>query len=136
MKPGNFKVAAYLLLVFASGIAVGAFSLHLYAARTVSARSMRSHSPEEYRKKYLGEMQSRLGLSPEQAAKLNGILDQTRSRFAELRERSKPGTDAIQKEQTNQINEILNDTQRVEYEKFRKERDLNRQKSRNSPQGH
>ena len=135
MKPGNFKIAAYLLLVFASGIAVGAFSLHLYTAKTVSARSTRPRNPEEYRKKYLGEMQSRLNLSAEQAAKLNGILDQTRNRFSEVRERSKPEMDAIQKDQTNQINGILDDSQRLEYEKFRKEREANRQKSRNSPEG-
>ena len=135
MKPGNFKIAAYLLLVFASGIAVGAFSLHLYTARTVSARTTRSHGPEEYRKKYLGEMQTRLNLSADQTAKLNGILDQTRNRFTELRERSKPETDAIQKDQTSQINGILNDTQRAQYETFRKEREANRQKGRNSPEG-
>ena len=135
MRPSNFKIATYLLLVFASGIAVGAFSQHLYTARSVSARTSRPRNPEEYRKKYVGEMQSRLNLNAEQAAKLNSILDQTRNRYEEIRERSKPETDAIQKDQINQINGILNDVQRAEYEKLRKERDANRQKNRSGPQG-
>lgn len=133
MKPGRFKVAIYLLLVFVSGVAVGAFSLHLYNANSVSARTSRPRNPEEYRKKYLGEMQTRLGLNAEQAAKLDSILDRTRNKFDELRERSKPEMDAIQKDQTNQINEILSETQRAEYEKLRKEREENRRKSRSQP---
>ncbi len=136
MKTGSVKVAIYLLLVFASGIAVGAFSQHLYTARTVSARTTRPHStPEEYRKRYLGEMQSRLKLDEQQTAKLNSILDQTRSRFEEIRERSKPEMDAIQKDQTNRINGILSDGQRAEYEKLRKEREANRKKDRSSQPG-
>jgi hypothetical protein len=135
MKSSSIKVATYLLLVFTSGIAVGAFSQHLYTARSVSARTSRPRNPEEYRKKYLGEMKSRLNLNAEQAVKLNSILDQTHNRFEELRERSKPETDAIHKDQIDQINGILNDTQRAEYEKLRKERDANRQKNRSGPQG-
>ena len=135
MKPGSVKVAIYLLLVFASGIAVGAFSQHLYTARSVSARTSRPRNPEEYRKRYMGEMQTRLNLSAEQAAKLNSILDKTRTRFDEIRERSKPEMDAIQKDQIEQINGILNDTQRTDYEKLRKERDANRKKDRPSPPG-
>ncbi len=134
MKPGSLKVATYLLLVFASGMAVGAFGLHLYNARSVRAGT-RPRTPDEYRKRYMGEMQTRLTLSEEQAAKLNSILDQTRNKFDELRERSKPETDAIQKGQIEQINGILTETQRAEYEKLRKEREANRQKNRSGPPG-
>ena len=135
MKTGSIKVAIYLLLVFTSGIAVGAFSLHLYSARSVSARGSRPRGPEEFRKRYLGEMQTRLKLDAEQTAKLNSILDQTRSRFDEIRERSKPEMDAIHKDQTDQINGILNETQRADYENLRKERDANRKKERSGPPG-
>ena len=135
MKTGSIKVAIYLLLVFTSGIAVGAFSLHLYSARSVSARGSRPRGPEEFRKRYLGEMQARLKLDAGQTAKLNSILDQTRSRFDEIRERSKPEMDAIHKDQTDQINGILNETQRADYENLRKERDANRKKERSGPPG-
>ena len=135
MKSSSVKVAIYLLLVFASGIAVGAFSQHLYTARSVSARTSRPRNPEEYRKRYLGEMQMRLKLDTEQSAKLNSILDQTRNRFDEIRERSKPEMDAIQKDQIEQINRILDHDQRAEYEKLRKEREQNRKKDRSGPSG-
>jgi Spy/CpxP family protein refolding chaperone len=135
MKPSSVKIAAYLLLVFASGIAVGAFSQHLYTARAVSARTTHPRSPEEYRKRYLGEMQTRLKLDDGQTSKLNSILDETRNRFDELRERSKPDMDVIQKDQIKQINGILTESQQAEYEKYRKEREASRKKDRPSPPG-
>jgi hypothetical protein len=120
-------------LVFVSGAAVGAFSLHLYNAHSVSARTSRPRNPDEYRKRYTGEMKTRLGLNAEQTAKLNSILDETRNKFDELRDRSKPEMDAIHKDQIDRINGILTEPQRIEYEKLRKERDQNRQKNRQPP---
>jgi len=135
MRPGNSKVALYLVLVFVSGVAVGAFSLHLYNANSVSARTSRQRGPEQYRELYIKEMKSRLGLNEEQTGKLGNILDQTRNKYDELRERSKPERDAIQKEQIDHINGMLNEGQRGEYEKLRKEREANRQKNRSMPPG-
>jgi gas vesicle protein len=74
-------------------------------------------------------MQTRLKLAPEQAGQLNTILDETRASFQQVRERMKPEMDAIRDGQAARIRAMLNDTQRDEYEKMRRERDENMKKA-------
>jgi len=80
-------------------------------------------SPEDYRKKYLEEMKTRLQLQPEQSQKLNAILDQTRTLFKAEKERGKAAMKTIHDGQVEQVKSILSDTQQAEYRKFQEERD-------------
>jgi DNA anti-recombination protein RmuC len=106
-------------LVFLSGVVVGVFGDRLYTVKTVvSARN-----PDEWRKRLVVEMQSRLKLRPDQLSRLNTILDETRSRVHEVHEKSHPEMEAIRHRQTEQIRLILDDGQRAEYEKMRAERE-------------
>ena len=123
MKRTSFTVALYLLLVFVSGIAVGGFGYHLLKARSVSATTNRPRTPDEYRRRYTEEMRTRLNLTPDQVGQLNTILDETRARWDEFRQRTKPETKAIQQEQTNKVRSILTDVQRSEYDKMLAERE-------------
>jgi hypothetical protein len=120
MKLSRLAVSLYALLIFASGIAVGAFGLRLYTAKSVAANT--AHDPAEWRKRYVAEMQSRLHLDPAQDRKLNEILDETRVRFTEAKERMKPEMERIRNEQVEKIRAMLTDTQRPEYDKMRRER--------------
>ena len=122
MKVTKLSVALYVGLLFLSGVAVGAFGYRLYTVAPVSAMNARPNGAE-YRKKYLNEMQTRLKLSPEQVTKLDGILDETRSKFHAARERTKPEFEAIRGAQVERVRSILSDGQRAEYEKMRKERE-------------
>ena len=76
MKKTSLSAALYVALVFVSGVAVGGFSHWLYASNSVSA-TVRRPSPEEYRRKYVAEMETRLKLDEEQVKQLQTILDQT-----------------------------------------------------------
>ena len=67
------------------------------------------------------EMRTRLNLTPEQITGLEKILDETRQRYREYHERHKPEWKAIQNQQVQQINAMLNETQRAEYEKMLEE---------------
>lgn len=125
MMRSNSTLALSLILVFASGTVVGALGYRSYALSTVSAKSP-PKSPEDYRREYISEMHHRLGLEAAQVQKLETILDETRAKFRELRERSKPEMKMIQDNQTAEINAMLTPAQQVEYEKFRKERDEKR----------
>ncbi len=122
MKLTKLSVALYVALLFLSGVAVGAFGYRLYTVAPVSAMTGRPNAAE-YRKKYLNEMQTRLKLDAGQVTRLDGILDETRSRFHAVRERTKPEFDTIRSEQVERVNSILSAEQRAEYEKMRKERD-------------
>lgn len=123
----NLNIALYLLLVFASGVAVGAFGYRVYLGTpAVSAGAPVSSvkpSPEEWRKQFMGEMQTRVHLTPEQVVKVNGIMDETRAMFHDSRKRHNQELQAIREEQANRIRAILTDEQKPEYEKFRAERE-------------
>jgi hypothetical protein len=114
------------VLVFLSGALVGAFAYRLYMVRTVSSGSM-AKNPEEYRKRAIEEMTTRLRLSAEQVSSVQQIYDDTRRRFRELHEKQRPDYRVIENDQYQRILALLTDPQRVEYQKMREERDRRRQ---------
>ncbi len=121
MKLSRIAVSLYALLIFVSGLAVGAFGFRLYTVKSGNANT--AHDPAEWRKRYTAEMQSRLHLAPEQSRKLNEILDETRGRFSEARERLRPEMERIRREQVEKIRSMLSESQRPEYDKMRRERE-------------
>ena len=127
MKRSSLSVALSLLLVFLSGIAVGVFGHGYYDSTTAKAKSDRPRTPDDYRKAYLDEMGKRLTLSQAQKEQLNLILDDTRTKYREVRERHKPEMKAIQDEQVDKINAMLTAPQQAEYAKMRAEREAKRQ---------
>lgn len=124
MKRSQISVILSLFAVFGSGIAVGAFGYHKYATKTVSAivKPVVKSTPEEWRRKYVEELRTRLDLNETQVGRLNAILDDTRSRFRALKDHSKQQTEQIKSEQYKLIREMLNASQVSEYELFREER--------------
>ena len=122
MSRTQTSLALALLLVFASGIAVGGFGYHLYTAKSVEAISARS--PEQLRKDYVSEMKQRLKMTDSQISQMNVVLDQTRLQFKEVRDRMKPDMNRIKSEQIEKINSFLSPDQLKDYEKLRVERDL------------
>ena len=122
MKRSNLAIALYLFLIFTSGAIVGAFGFRLYSGTPVAAKTQKV-SPEEWRRQYLNEMQSRLNLTSDQFQHLNSILDQSHARFTAAHEKNDAVIRQIREEQTAKIRAMLTDAQRPEYEKVRAERD-------------
>ena len=129
MRRSSLTAGLYLLLLFFSGVAVGAFGLHLYTLNTVTA-----NGPNEFRRKYIAELRTRLKLTDGQVNQLGLILDETRRRHRELRDRHQPELKAIQDEQVSKIRAILQDSQQAEYTKLLEEREKQRQ--REHPERH
>ena len=123
-----FSTRLYLALVFLSGILVGGFAVRLYTMSSVSA-SVNPRNPEEFKRRYIEEMRSRLHLSDQQVTQLGPILDETRQRYREFHERYKPELKAIQNQQVGKIRSILTEGQQPEYSKMLDEREKQRQKS-------
>jgi uncharacterized protein YeaO (DUF488 family) len=130
VKLSRLTIALYVGLIFASGVVLGVFGHSLYAVTTV-----RSNPPEDLRKKTLAEMQKRMQLSSDQVSKINSIMDETRARFHEVRERYKPEMDALQKDQRDKVRSILSPTQLTEYEKMLKEREEHQKQNSGRGQG-
>jgi Spy/CpxP family protein refolding chaperone len=127
MKRSNGIIALYVAAVFGGGAVTGAFGHYLWTETTVSATTKRK--PEDFRRAYISEMRSRLSLSDEQASQIEKILDRTRERYREFRERTKPEMDQIHNDQTNDIKSVLRPEQMIEYDKMRIEREEKRKKS-------
>ena len=118
------SLAVSFTLVFAGGILVGALGHRYYSLKSVEAVSVPAPpNPEKWRKEYVAELSTRCKLTPDQAQRVEGILDDTRARFHEMRERFRPEMDAIRVSQIQQINAILTPVQQNEYARIRKERD-------------
>ena len=119
----------YSVLVFASGGVLGALTHRLYTVTTVSATEARPN-PDEWRKKYMAEMQTRLKLNPSQILKLNIYLDETRSLVREAQAKVKPEIEQIKHDQREKIKTMLDDTQKAEYIKLIEERDRREQQAK------
>jgi hypothetical protein len=130
VKLSRLTIALYVGLIFASGVVLGVFGHSLYAVTTV-----RSNPPEDLRKKTLAEMQKRMQLSNEQVTKINSIMDETRARFHEVRERYRPEMDSLQKDQRDKVRSILSPSQLTEYEKMLKEREEHQKQNGGRGQG-
>lgn len=132
MKLSRASIALYLALVFASGVLLGAFGHRLYTVSTVSAKTTKN--PEEFRKRTIAEMQSRMKLTEAQVAQLNAIMDETRARVEDARQKMRPAYQKIHEEQSAKVRAMLTPDQQVEYDQMRKERE-NRQKQNGRKSG-
>jgi len=129
MRRTTLLTALYLVLLFLSGVAVGAFGLRLYTLKSVSA-SVNPRNPEEFRRRYVAEMRNRLKLTDDQVNRLQPILDETQRRYRELHEEHRPQLKSIQDDQVQKIRAILNDAQQAEYTKMLEAREKQRQRER------
>jgi uncharacterized protein YdiU (UPF0061 family) len=124
MPRTRLSAVLYLILVFLSGILVGVVSHRLYVTSTVNA-SLVPPAPrtmDEVRKQYLADMRRKVGVSDEQVASVNRILDETKRRFDDLHAQEKPLRDEIQQDQHDAISALLNDQQRAAFDNWRAER--------------
>lgn len=125
MRRTSLTTGLYLLLLFLSGVAVGAFGLRLYSLKSVSAISP-NRNPEEFRQRYITELQTRLNLTGDQVQQLGPILDETRRRHREFMDKHRPEMKEIQDDQVRKIRAILKDSQQAEYTKFLEQREKQR----------
>lgn len=117
MKRPSWSIALYVLLIFASGVIAGVLGQRLVASRVVSADSA-PRTPDQWRAKYVAELGQRLNLQSDQQTKINQIMDVTRERYNEVRERNRPEMKRIQEEQVASIREVLTDGQKASYAQF------------------
>lgn len=120
MKRWNLPIALYLFLIFVSGAVVGALGYRLYSPPPTRAGKL---TPDEWRRQYLSEMQTRVNLTPDQLEKLNAILDGTHTRFHAAREKNDQIMKQIREDQFAQVRAILTPEQVPKYEQLRADRE-------------
>ena len=132
MKLTRWTIALYMGLVFVCGGVVGAYAHRLYTVSEVSA-SANPRNPDEFRKRFMADLQARLKLSDDQLTKLGGILDETRIRFRATRATIEPEMRKIREDQQRAISALLSPEQLAEWQKITAERRSRQGKQRGGP---
>lgn len=129
MKLSRATIALYVGLVFACGAVVGFFANRLYTASAVNANVQKNPpTPEEVRRYVVGQLQKRLNLSDDQMQKLNLILDESQAQVMAIHGQMDPQLDAVRQNQITRMKLMLTPDQQVEYDKWREDRQKERQK--------
>jgi Spy/CpxP family protein refolding chaperone len=128
MKRGNLSIALYLFVVFISGAVVGALGYRTYNPPSASSNA---RNPDEWRRQYLKEIQTRVDLTDEQFQKITALLDETRSRFHAARDTHNTLVKEIGEEYRSKVRALLTPEQQPKYEQFYRERDQ-RSKTQNN----
>ncbi len=123
MQISKGKVALYLGLMFGAGAAAGVMGSIRYSAETVSAKALQVSNNDDWRKKYVESMKTRLSMSEDQLKKLDDTLDETRVEYRLLRNRYKPEMDKIHTVQVEKIKKFLKNEQMPEFDKMERERE-------------
>jgi hypothetical protein len=128
MPTSKLSTTIYLSLVFLSGILVGGVSYRVYSLKTVSASttSSRRPTPEEFRRRYVNDLRTRLNLDGKEVSQIQQILDQTDMEFHQLRASMNAQAQALHDQQVARIKAILAPDQEAGYDQFRAERDRKR----------
>jgi hypothetical protein len=129
--PKRFSAAVSLLLVFLSGALVGVLAHRAYILspnRTASAP--RQPGPEDFRKRYVPDMRTKLQLDDQQVVQLEQILDETGAAFRKNWLDNHKRNEDLHTQQVARINAMLRPEQRLLYEKLRQEREQQMQKDR------
>ena len=127
---GKFKLSALvsLVLVFLSGVLVGAVAQRLYMVSSVSSNAsgslppgVRKQSPEDVRKHAVAEMRQRVKLDDSQVTQLEGIYDQTREQFDRLFQNRNAEARVLWDKQNDEIRHMLRPDQLPLFEKLHAE---------------
>jgi hypothetical protein len=122
------SAAVTLLLVFASGILVGAVSNRLYMVRTASANAPAPRTMAQYRKQFFEEMRVKVGATDAQIARMDVVLDDAKKKLDALHAEHKPMREKIDHDRIEGIRAVLDDKQRAAYDQWREERAAANQK--------
>jgi hypothetical protein len=116
MKRPQQLALLFGLIIFALGLAAGILGHRLYNTAAVNAA-------DDWRTRYVNELQMRLHLTPLQVDKLNDILDDTRAKVRVVKDKYKPQMLDIKQQQIAAMKSLLNSKQQAEYDKFLDEKE-------------
>jgi len=132
--PPRSRISAglYLLVVFLSGALVGGLSYRLYSVTSVAAVAggVPKASPEEFRRRYIEAIRTKVNLDERQVEQVNQIMDEARARFEDVRAKSRADMQSIEAQRVEKMNAILREDQKPAYATFRAEREKLRQQQR------
>jgi Spy/CpxP family protein refolding chaperone len=129
MNPDTRKKArVWLSLVFAMGLAIGSMFGYNLAHRSYAAGRPTAPSEPERRAARVMEMTKDLGLTPEQAQKMDAILHAAHDEMKTIHEKSDADVDAVREKARAQMRGVLTAEQMPKFAAFIQKRDEERKK--------
>ena len=124
--PERSRAALYIALIFLCGIVTGALASNVWMNwGPPRSRSARADAPRT-RQRTVDRVKRKLSLTPEQAQKLDRIVEETRTAY-QVHENE---IGAIRQQGRDRIREILTDEQKAKYEQIIARIDARRKKHR------
>jgi hypothetical protein len=143
------KVSAFLsvLLVFASGVAMGAVGYRLYSVKAVVSPASPKKTPEEYRKLIVSSLKDAVKLDAQQAAEIQKIYDEEGDWFMQAHKKFDAQIDQIHHQAAHErdlmheasvakIKTMLRADQEPLYEKWLADRAADRKRHQQQEQQH
>lgn len=119
------KALLYLACVFSTGFLLG-FAAHSLADRYTGASDRLSFADYHSKPQMVAGLTKELDLMPEQAARLEKIIDSSRRHFIALQDDFKPRCDKITKKTISEIRTILTPEQVERFNRFLKKHPIRR----------
>jgi len=136
MPKSKFSALLSLLLVFSSGVLVGAVANRLYMVNTVNshglppARPTGRPSPDEVRKQIIADMRDHIKVDDGQIAKINQIMDDTAISFRQIRDKLNSEGKVIHDKQWDDIRGLMRPEQMAQFDQWHAQREAEMQAQR------
>ncbi|MGB6430229.1 MAG: hypothetical protein WBF06_06560 [Candidatus Acidiferrales bacterium] len=135
IKQANRKAIAWLLVVFALGLALGMLGTYVVTTR-VFARSGDDHSPAAQRAQYIDRLDRELDLTDAQQKQIDGILTSVQARYEAIHQTVAPEYDQARQDGRAQIRQLLTPDQQPKFDDFMKRVDEERKAREAASGGH
>lgn len=129
------KAAIWLLLVFVLGAATGGLFGYNLAHRSYAATKEPVQSDAERRAKKVAEMTQEIGLSPEQAQKVDGLMGEAQREIRGIRDQSEAQVDAVRMKTREGIRSFLSEEEKPKFENYVQRLDAERKKQKEAQGG-
>jgi|SRR5215470_16302744 len=129
------KAAIWLVLVFVLGTATGGLFGYNLARRSYAATKAPAQSEAERRAKKVAEMTQQIGLSPEQAQKVDGLIGEAQREVRGIHDASDAQVDTVRMKTREAIRSFLTEEQKPKFEDYVQRLDAERKKQKEEQGG-
>jgi hypothetical protein len=124
------KAAIWLVLVFVLGTATGGVFGYSLARRSYAATRTVIPSEAERRAKKVAEMTQSIGLTGEQAQKVDGIIQNAQAEIREIHTKNDADVDVVRVQARSQMRAFLTQEQMPKFEQYMQRLDEERKKQK------
>ena len=129
------KATIWLVLVFALGAATGGVFGYNLAHRSYAATKAPAQSDAERRVKKVAEMTQEIGLTPDQAQKVDGLIEEAQREIRGIHDQSDAQVDAVRMKTRDAMRAFLTPEQKPKFEDYVQRLDAERKKQKEAQGG-